>query len=157
MNHTFGEPADRIGYLLWQTAHLVKREMSIALRPFQITPAQFGALVHTAREPGVSAAELARRINLTPQSIQTALNPLIGRNWIERRPHPIHLRVLGNFLTEEGLAVSHRAGDAVAAADARITAAFNAADKNLFNDFLRRALLSLNPNSLDRSSLRVQS
>lgn len=157
MKDRLDDPADRIGYLLWQTAHLVNREMSIALQPFKFTPAQFGALVHTGREPGVSAAELARRINLTPQSIQTALGPLIERNLMERRPHPVHRRVLGNFLTPDGLTVTHQAGDAVIDADAGISAAFSAAEQEQFKNFVRRALLSLNPNALDRSSLRPHS
>lgn len=157
MNHDLDDPADRIGYLLWQTAHLVNREMSAALQPFGLTPAQFAALVHTGREPGVSAAELARRINLTPQSIQTALRPLIERRWMERRPHPVHRRVLGNFLTDAGLTATQQAGGAVASADARISAAFDETEREEFTTYVRRALLTLNPTALDRSSLRRQS
>lgn len=156
MNHRLDDPADRIGYLLWQTAHLVNREMSAALQPFDLTPAQFGALVHTGREPGVSAAELARRINLTPQSVQTALRPLIERTWMDRRPHPVHRRVLGNFLTEDGLSATQQASDAVTSADARISVAFDGTEQELFISYVRRALLTLNPTALDRSSLRHQ-
>lgn len=155
-NHTLDDPADRIGYLLWQTAHLVNRGMSLALQPFDLTPAQFGALVHTGREPGISAAELARRINLTPQSIQTAIRPLIERTWMERRPHPVHRRVLGNFLTEAGLTATQEAGVAVSSADAHISAAFEGAVQEQFTTYVRRALLALNPTALDRSSLRNQ-
>lgn len=154
MNDRLDDPADRIGYLLWQTAHVVNREMTAALQPFGLTPAQFGALVHIGREPGVSAAELARRINLTPQSVQTALRPLIERSWMERRPHPVHRRVLGNFLTEDGLSATQEASGAVTSADARISAAFEGAEQEEFTSFVRRALLALNPTALDRSSLR---
>lgn len=156
MARPLDDPADRIGYLLWQTAHLVNREMSAALQPFGLTPAQFGALVHTGREPGVSAAELARRINLTPQSIQTALRPLIERTWMERRPHPVNRRVLGNFLTEDGLTATQQASSAVTTADARLSAAFDSAEQEQFTHYVRRALLTLNPTALDRSSLRRQ-
>lgn len=154
ISDTLDDPAERIGYLLWQTAHVVNREMTAALQPFRLTPAQFGALVHTGREPGVSAAELARRINLTPQSVQTALRPLTERSWLERRPHPVHRRVLGNFLTEDGLAATQEASDAVTRADARISVAFEGAEQEEFTNFVRRALLALNPTALDRSSLR---
>lgn len=148
------DPADRVGYLLWQSAHLVARQIASALQPFDLTPAQFGALVHTGREPGVSAAELARRVNLTPQSIQTALRPLLARQWIERRPHPVHRRVLGNFVTPDGAAATERASVAVADADARLVAGLTDAEVAAFKDHLRGALLSVNPAALDRSSLR---
>ena len=148
------DPADRIGYLLWQSAHLVSRRITEALQPFDLTPAQFGALVHTGREPGVSAAELARRVNLTPQSIQAALRPLVEREWIERRPHPVHRRVLGNFLTPIGAAGAERANAAVTDADARLVREFTDVEVAAFKDHLRRALLSVNPTALDRSSLR---
>lgn len=156
VNHDLTDPADRVGYLLWQTAHLVSRQMTSALAPFDLTPAQFGALVHTGREPGVSAAELARRINVTPQSVQTALGPLIERSWVERRPHPVHKRVLGNFLTQVGLDAAERASDAVTQADRRITAALTTSEEQQFKDSIRAALLTLNPAALDRSSLRSE-
>ena len=148
------DPGDRVGYLLWQTAHLVGRRMTVALEPFDLTPAQFGALVHTGREPGVSAAELARRVNLTPQSVQTALRPLLERKWLQRRPHPVHRRVLGNFLTPEGLAGTERASAAVTEADAQLVAALDGDEVAVLRDHLLRVLLALHPAALDRSSLR---
>ena len=128
--------------------------MTVALEPFDLTPAQFGALVHTGREPGVSAAELARRVHLTPQSVQTALRPLLERDWVQRRPHPVHRRVLGNFLTPEGLAVTERASAAVTDADAQLVAALDGDEVAVLRDHLLRVLLALHPAALDRSSLR---
>jgi DNA-binding MarR family transcriptional regulator len=148
------DPVDRVGYLLWQTAHLVGREMANALEPFDLTPAQFGLLVHTGREPGVSGAELARRVNLTPQSIQTALRPLLERQWMQRRPHTVHRRILGNFLTPVGVEGAERASAAVSGADAKLSAGMSDAETAQFKALLRSALLSLNPTALDRSSLR---
>ncbi|WP_353647440.1 MarR family transcriptional regulator [Nakamurella sp. A5-74] len=148
------DPADRSSYLLWQTAHLAGRQLTTALEPFDLTAAQFGALIHTGREPGISAAELARRVNLAPQSIQTALRPLLEREWVQRRPHPVHQRVLGNFLTPEGLMVAGQASSAVTSADARLVASLNDSEVSDLKDFLLRVLLSLNPTALDRSSLR---
>ena len=153
-NSALADPADRVGYLLWQTAHLVGRRMAVALEPFDLTPAQFSALVHIGREPGVSAAELARRINLTPQSTQTALRPLLERGWVERRPHPVHQRVLGNFLTHEGQAGTERASATVTDTDAQLVADLTDGEVAALRDHLMRVLLALNPAALDRSSLR---
>ena len=155
MRERLDDPVERVGYLLWQTAHLVGRQMAIALEPFELTPAQFGALVHTGRQPGVSAAELARWVNLTPQSVQTALRPLLERDWVQRRPHPVHRRVLGNFLTPQGVAATERASAAVNEVDARLVEGFTERQVDQFRDHLRRALLSVNPTAFDRSSIRA--
>ncbi len=156
MKHALDDPGDRVGYLLWQTAHLVNRGVTAALEGYDLTPAQFGALVHTGREPGVSAAELARRINVTPQSVQTALRPLLERSWMERRSHPIHRRVLGNYLTPDGAAQTHRASDAVAEFDRRLLGTFSDEQSTDFRAGIERVLLTLNPTALDRSSLRSE-
>lgn len=82
---------------------------------------------------------------------------MIERTWLERRPHPVHRRVLGNFLTDDGLASTRQASEAVTSADARISAAFHGTEQEQFIIYVRRALLTLNPTALDRSSLRRQS
>lgn len=145
MNAQLPDPADRVGYLLWQTAHLAVRQLTTALEPFDLTPAQFGVLVHAGREPGISAAELARRVNVTPQSIQAALRPLVEREWVARRPHPVHRRVLGNFLTPTGLTGTEQASAAVTETDASLLASLSDTQATVFKDQLRQVLLSLNP------------
>jgi len=152
--YQFSDPTERTGYLLWQTAHLFTLEMTRALEPFDLTPAQFGALTHIGREAGVSAAELARRLLLTPQSVQTALKPLLERELTERRAHPVHGRVLGNHLTGAGARLAAEAGEVVADADEHLLSRFSAEEAEALRDHLRRALLTLNPVALDRSSIR---
>lgn len=149
------DPADRAGYLVWQTAHVVGREIAAALEAFDMTPAQFGAVVHTSREPGISAAELARRLNLTPQSVQTALRPLLDRGLMQRRPHPVHRRVLGNFLTDEGDVVAQQSSEAVAGVDGRMLAMLDPQQRVQLKALVTQVLLALNPTALDRSSVRV--
>lgn len=155
MKHIPDDPAERGGYLIWQTAHLIGRGIDDALEEFRLTPAQFGAVVHIGREPGISAAELSRRINVTPQSVQTALLPLLKRGWVQRRPHPVHGRVLGNYLTPKGTAAAQQAGDAVTAFDEQLLSALSAHEQAQLKTLVARLLLTLNPTALDRSSVRV--
>jgi DNA-binding MarR family transcriptional regulator len=150
------DPAERAGYLLWQTAHVFGLEMGAALEPFDLSPAQFGALTHVGREPGVSAAELARRLLLTPQSLQSALTPLRDRALIERRSHPVHGRVLGNFLTDCGMRLAEQTSTVVAAVDEQMLRDFTADEANHFRGYIRRAMLTLSPTALDRTSIRVK-
>lgn len=138
------DPAERFGYLLWQTAHVVERRLAGCLEPFGLTPAQFGLLVHTGREPGVSAAELARRLNLTPQAVQTALRPLLENGSVERRSHPVNRKVLTCFLSAEGLALTRRASEAVTRTDDELLASLTDAQAQQLRGHLRQALQSLN-------------
>ncbi|MFJ7949577.1 MarR family transcriptional regulator [Streptomyces sp. NPDC096354] len=48
---------------------------------------QQNALAHVVLVPGISTAELARRSGVTPQSMGAAVNGLIQRGLLERRPH----------------------------------------------------------------------
>lgn len=153
MNHMMDDPAERVGYLLWQGAHVVGRAIASALAPFDLTAAQFGLIVHTSREPGVSAAELARRLNLTPQSVQTALRPLLDRGVLERRAHPVHGRVLGNFLTAQGRVLAEEANEAVVLGDQELIAVLTKEQQRAIHDGLRAIVLRLNPAALDRASV----
>ena len=154
MNHVPADPATRTGYLLWQTGHAVSRIMMAALEPVDLTPAQFSALVHISREPGVSAAELARRINLTPQSMQTALLALVHRELVERRPHPVHRRVIGLYATVRTAKTLEEAERAVRAADDGLVAGLDAAEGETLHRLLRHVLTTVNPSVFDRTSLR---
>jgi len=53
-------------------------------------------------KPGLSGADLARRLLITPQGVQLALTALESRGLVERKPDPQHKRIL--------LAVPDRAG-----------------------------------------------
>ncbi|HEY6422674.1 MAG TPA: MarR family winged helix-turn-helix transcriptional regulator [Pseudonocardiaceae bacterium] len=64
-----------------------------------------GALAFLGQQPGQSAADLARRARVTPQSAAKALNRLEQLGPVSRDPHPIHGRIQQVYLTEEGAAM----------------------------------------------------
>ncbi len=61
-----------------------------------------GALNRLVEEPGLSGAELARRLLVTPQAAQLALTALEERKLVERRPDANHGRIVRTYLTDEG-------------------------------------------------------
>lgn len=91
-----------IGYLLRQAAQTFRTAMDGALRPHHLTPAQYAALSVLARDPGLSAADLARACNTTPQAMNGVLATLARDGLVERRPHQTHGRILQLSLTGEG-------------------------------------------------------
>ena len=105
-------------WLLKQAFYFSLTTINDAVKPHGVSIAQIGVLRQLANQPGLSAAELARRLLITPQGVQLALNALEKRGLVERKQDPQHGRILQVFLTDEGRAVASAVvGEAVAAHD----------------------------------------
>jgi DNA-binding MarR family transcriptional regulator len=67
----------------------------------------------------------------------------------------VDAHTLGLFLTAIGRQLAAEASRAVTTADAQMLRDFTRENAIEFRDSIRRALLTLNPSALDRSSIRV--
>jgi len=103
-------------WLLKQAWYFALTAVNDAISEHGVSTAQIGVLRQLAVEPGLSGAELARRLLITPQGVQLAVKSLEQRGLVERRRDPQHARILQVFLTDEGQVVAHAAvSDAIAA------------------------------------------
>ena len=93
---------DRVGYLIKRAQTVLHNVMAEALGPHDLTVSQFAVLTGLEEEPGLSNADLARRAFVTPQSMHVVLQELEKLQFVVRRPHPQHQRVLQAELTEAG-------------------------------------------------------
>jgi DNA-binding MarR family transcriptional regulator len=93
----------RLGFLLVQAHRSLRNAMDAALRPSGLTSAQFGTLSVIVREPGLSAADLARVVPVTPQAMNLLVTALERDGLVERRPHPTHGRILEIHPTDAGI------------------------------------------------------
>lgn len=110
------ELSDNILWLLKQAFYYSLTTVNESIAQHGVSTAQIGLLRQLASEPGLSGAELARRLLITPQGVQLALTALERRGLVERKPDPGHRRILQAYLTDEGRAVTAAAvSDAVAA------------------------------------------
>jgi DNA-binding MarR family transcriptional regulator len=112
----------RIGFLLVQAHHAFAAAMDVALRPARLSRAQFGTLSVVVRQPGLSAADLARAVMLTPQAVNLLVTSLEREGLVERRPHPSHGRILEIHPTREGIRRLNRAYPVVIELEDRISA-----------------------------------
>ena len=71
-----GDPGTLTGWTLVRAHHQMARLFTETLAGVGLTPTQFGAMVQLATEPGLSQAEIARRVLITPQSIGALLTSL---------------------------------------------------------------------------------
>jgi DNA-binding MarR family transcriptional regulator len=113
------ELVDNILWHLKQAWYFSLTAVNDAVSSHGVSTAQIGVLRQLANEPGLSGAELARRLLITPQGVQLALKSLEQRRLVQRKPDPQHARILQAFLTDEGRDVTEAVvSDAIAAHDA---------------------------------------
>ncbi|OBI00445.1 MarR family winged helix-turn-helix transcriptional regulator [Mycobacterium sp. E2733] len=110
------ELTDNLLWLLKQAFYYSLTTINDAMRVHGVSTAQIGVLRQLANEPGLSGAELARRLLISPQGVQLALTALERRGLVERKRDPQHGRILQAYLTEEGRKVAATVvNDAIAA------------------------------------------
>ncbi len=94
--------AARTIYLIRQTQLAIYSEMISRLEELSLTPTQFMVLALSSREGGLSAADLARRARVTPQSMNEIIAALDRKGLIKRRESPEHKRILLVTVTRAG-------------------------------------------------------
>ena len=107
---------DNVLWLLKQAFYYSLTTINDAMKHRGVSTAQIGVLRQLASEPGLSGADLARRLLISPQGVQLALTALERRGILERQQDPQHARILRAYLTDEGLALADTVvHDAIAA------------------------------------------
>lgn len=88
--------------LLAEANACTRQAMDQAVRPHGITATQYGILHRLADQPGLTGADMARMLFVSPQSAHLALTTLEKKGLIERRPHEGTRRPVPSVLTAEG-------------------------------------------------------
>lgn len=69
---------------LMTTAHVVGRRFTELMAEVGLTPTQFAVLRHLAEHEGVTQAELARAVLVSPQSVGVLLAPMLEQGLVVR-------------------------------------------------------------------------
>ncbi len=109
-----------LGFLLYRVAAVLRPEVSAVLGPIGLTLPEFVCLRLLSLLPGLSSAELSRRVSVTPQAMNTVLRKLEELGAVERPESVSSGRALPATLTPHGRALLKRAESAVHEADTRI-------------------------------------
>lgn len=72
------------------------------LRRVGVPGAHYAVLMGLQTTPGLTGAELARQVGVTPQAVAPLISKLTERGLIERRTHPRHRSVQELHLTDAG-------------------------------------------------------
>jgi DNA-binding MarR family transcriptional regulator len=134
------ELTDNILWLLKQAFHFSLTTVNEAISGHGVTTAQIGLMRQLANEPGLSGAELARRLLISPQGAQLALAALERRGLVERKKDPQHGRIMQSYLTDEGRAVTSAVLSDAIAAHERVFGVLSGKEQQLLHDLLARVI-----------------
>lgn len=134
---------EQVGYVLKQAQALLRLRMEEALKPLELTVTQYSCLHHLRRQPGISAAALARGIFVTRQSMGVLLQQLLERNLVERPAEAHSGRALPTALTAAGSRTLDAAQDAVDQVEQRMLAPLTERDRRVLRQGLEKCIEGL--------------
>ena len=111
---------------------------SKALREYDLSVAQYAAMLSLYYAPGQSAAQLARAAAVTPQTMATVLARLEAKKLITRVPSEIHSRVNVVTLTPAGEELGQKADEKARAVEDLMSSEFTPQEQEQLRDLLGR-------------------
>jgi DNA-binding MarR family transcriptional regulator len=134
------ELTDNILWLLKQSFYFSLKTVNDAISGHGVTTAQIGLMRQLANDPGLSGAELARRLLISPQGVQFALTALERRGLVERKQDPQHGRILQAYLTDEGRKVTSAVLADALAAHENVFGVLTGEEQQILHDLLARVV-----------------
>ncbi|HVU02943.1 MAG TPA: MarR family transcriptional regulator [Polyangiaceae bacterium] len=128
----------RIAYLVKQVERGLRARLDKVLAPLGVTTPEYTALSILGARDGLSSAQLARRVFVTPQAMNQIVLELEGRGLIRRKVSESHSRVMCISLTPKGAALLARCDRASLPIEERLLSSLSTADALV----LRRVLTS---------------
>jgi DNA-binding MarR family transcriptional regulator len=96
----YPDPDDVVGWTLVRTGHALSRVFIKEMDEIGLKPHIFGILAQVRRDPGLSSAELARHVLVTPQSMGDLLRRMAADGLIDygepRRGRRMRIHLTGN-------------------------------------------------------------
>jgi DNA-binding MarR family transcriptional regulator len=120
----------RVGYELKRAQQAFCVAVDDALRRVGLTNAQYAVLAMLEEAGALSGAELARRLFVTPQTMNQLVASLEARALVGRAAHPFHGRILQTSLTERGRSLLAAAHERVRAIEERMVAGLSEQERH---------------------------
>jgi DNA-binding MarR family transcriptional regulator len=103
----------RVTYLVGRLNRILRRRLTGALAPFEVSVPQYTTLSVLHARGHLSNAELAKRAFISPQAMNEVIQGLEARKLVTRRASASHGRIVQLLLTQRGLDLMHECDAAV--------------------------------------------
>ena len=140
---------DTIGFLLSDTARLVRRTFDARARAKGVTKAQWQVLLVLSRSEGINQAGLAERLEVENITLCRMVDRLQEAGLVERRPDPADRRAWRLFLTPEAHPVIASMRGVGTEVLSEALAGFSAEEQDRLRDMLERVRANLSTRSPD--------
>lgn len=117
---TRDERSNRVVWALRRAFQAVESQKEQRLRATGLAGAHYSVMVNVGAYPGITGAELSRRLNVTAQNVAGLVVKLEQRGLLDRRIHPAHRNVLELHLTKAGRRALDQADAVVTALEADV-------------------------------------
>jgi DNA-binding MarR family transcriptional regulator len=95
------DPKRSLGFLLTETARLIRRNFDRRVQPLGLTQTQWRAIAHLKHNEGIKQATLAEILEVQPITLARLIDRMERDGWVERRPDPNDRRAVQLFLTDK--------------------------------------------------------
>ena len=103
----------RVGYLVYRVERRLRARLDEELRLIGVSTPEYVTLSLLHERDGLSCAQLARWVMVTPQAMNLVISGLERRRLVRRRPDPRHRRVLRASVTAKGVELLARCDGAM--------------------------------------------
>lgn len=124
------------GFLLTDTARLLRKLIDRRLQPFGLTRAQWAILAILASRDGLSQSELADGLEIERSTVGRLIDHVQANGWIERRSMPSDRRLWRVHLTEQARPMIARVMDVILATRAEMLRGLDADRERQLSDGL---------------------
>jgi DNA-binding MarR family transcriptional regulator len=145
-----------LGFLISDTARLMRRRFDQRARHLGLTRAQWQVLAHLQRNEGINQIGLADLLEVEPITLCRTVDRMEEGGWVERRPDPKDRRARLLFLTERARPLISQMRSIAEEIYAEALAGLPADTRELLTEMLMgmRANLSVRPPVADSARVK---
>ncbi|GIK99170.1 MAG: MarR family transcriptional regulator [Alphaproteobacteria bacterium] len=137
------DPERSFGFLLHDSARLLRRDFERRARALGLTRAQWAAIAHLRRQEGCNQSTLADLLDVEPITLARLLDRMEAAGLIERRPDPADRRARLVFLTAKAKPLIERLAEFAAETRQNALAGLSPEEQDRFVEALLRVRANL--------------
>jgi DNA-binding MarR family transcriptional regulator len=141
----------RVGHIVVLLERMLRKELTEALLPANLTVQQYGALFFIGQREKITNANFAKQFFIAPQSANEIISVLEKKALILKEPNENHGRIIEIRLSKEGKRLLSKADAAVLKIEQRMLDSVPHAERRRFHDHLVSCLSVLLPPLGDES------